>query len=81
MPGFFARLVSSGDRSVDEVIVGGLLSQLSFHGLAIYDVVAAHHDFSAVSYAGAASTILAATAAARAGRDRIAPPAAPPAGG
>lgn len=83
MAGFLSGLLSSTDRSVDEVIVGGFLCQLTFQVLEIYDVMIAHHDFTPVSYAGAAATLLAATAGAVAGRDRISPnpPRPPQAGG
>lgn len=79
-----AKLVSSQDRSVDDLIVGGLFSLVVLDALSAYDVIALKHPFSAFGFASAAAAIIAATGGAIGGRDRLAMradplPAAPPA--
>jgi hypothetical protein len=67
-----ARLVSSEDRSVDELVVGGLAALLVYCGATVYDLVALGNAFAPLGFAGGVSTILAAIAGALGWRDRLA---------
>jgi hypothetical protein len=69
------RLLSSEDRSVDELVAGGLLALLVYCGCAAYDLVALGHGFGAMGFAGGVSTILAALAGALGWRSRLEAPA------
>ena len=75
MSGFLARLLSSRDRGIDELVVFGFLALVVLVTMTIYDVVVLAHAFAPVSFAGSASSIMGATAAAVGGRDKLSPPA------
>lgn len=75
--GFLSSLCSSDDRAVDSIIVAGTVCVLALIFFTGWDELYAKHEFSPVAFAGAAATIIGATAAAKAGRDKLAPPSQP----
>lgn len=67
--GFLARLLASDDRSVDSVIVGGMLGMIVLCGLSTYDVVAHSAAFGPVNFGAGAGSILGAIGAGKRLRD------------
>jgi len=67
--GFLRDLISNKEAGVDSVIVGGLLAMAVMCGLSIWDVIMAHHEFAALTFAGATTTIIGGIAGGKRWRD------------
>ena len=66
---FISALIHSDDRSVDSVIIGGLLALIVLCGLSIYDVVRSGHDFGYLNFGAGCASILGGVGGAKRLRD------------
>ena len=66
---FLEALIHSDDRSVDSVIVGGLLALVVLCGLAVYDAIWLGHAFAPLNFATGAGALLGAMGGAKRLRD------------
>jgi hypothetical protein len=74
---FLRDLIANKESGVDSVIVGGLVALFVMCGLSVWDVVAAHHEFAALTFAGATTTIIGGIAGGKRWRDGASEPGSP----
>jgi hypothetical protein len=68
---FLRDLIANKESGVDSVIVGGLVALFVMCGLSMWDVIAAHHEFASLTFAGATTTIIGGIAGGKRWRDGV----------